>query len=389
MTCEQNHDSALVEQALQFAREASFDVNNLADIATPALLIDEAILDHNIVRMAEYCQKHSIALRPHAKTHKSLEIGRRQLAAGAIGLSVAKPGEARVMAQTGAELLIAYPPITPSSLQTIEELRHEVGIIVAVDSLEAVELLAANISSGGPQVGVLVDIDLGLKRTGVSTPAESRAIAEKISTYSVLRLDGLFCYPGHITELPDQQATEIAHVSETIRRHLEHWAAAGLSARIVSGGSTPTAFNSHLMEGVTEIRPGTYVFNDANTLRGGHCALADCAARVVTTVVSNAVADQVVVDAGSKTMARDACIPQPTAGFGFVLEYPQARVRSLNEEHGVLDVSRCSSRPRIGERISIVPNHICPAVNLTDTMWLRKVDGTLQQLPVDARGKVW
>jgi D-serine deaminase-like pyridoxal phosphate-dependent protein len=162
-----------------------------------------------------------------------------------------------------------------------------------------------------------------------------------------------------------------------------------LSVSIISGGSTPTAFNSHLFEVVTEIRPGTYVFNDANTLLGGHCTLADCAARVVTTVVSNAVADQVVVDAGSKTMARDACLPQPSAGFGFVLEYPQARVRSINEEHGVLDVSDCSRRPRIGERISIIPNHICPAVNLSDMMWLRTTDGNLKHLPVDARGRVW
>lgn len=381
-----NSDDPLLKDAAQLA--APFGVKDLPEIATPALLIDEVILDRNIARMAEYCRKHSIGLRPHAKTHKSLEIARRQIAAGAIGLSVAKASEAEVMAQSGAELLIAYPPITPSSLRTIEELRQKVGIIVAVDSLEAVELLTGNISSDGPNVGVLVDIDLGLHRTGVGTPEESRAIAERVSNCSSLEIKGLFCYPGHITEIPNEQATEIAKANDIIRRHLELWNASGLSAPIVSGGTTPTAFNSHLFEGVTEIRPGTYVFNDANTFRGGHCSLADCAARVVTTVVSNAVADQVVVDAGSKTMARDACLPQPAAGFGLVLEYPQARVKSLNEEHGVIDVSRCASRPRLGERISIIPNHICPAVNLSDTFWLRKLDGTLTKLPVDARGMV-
>jgi D-serine deaminase-like pyridoxal phosphate-dependent protein len=381
-----NNDDALINEVKRLA--VAFDVNDLPEIATPALLIDEVILDRNIARMAEYCREHSIALRPHARTHKSLEIARRQLAAGAIGLSVAKSSEGKVMTQSGANLLIAYPPITPSSLRTIDELRHKVGIIVAVDSVEAVELLTANISTDGPSVGVLVDIDLGLHRTGVGTPEESRQIAERVSNCRNLELKGLFCYPGHITELPDEQATEISKANGIIRRHLEIWKASGLSAPIISGGTTPTAYNSHLFEGVTEIRPGTYVFNDANTVRGGHCALADCAARVVTTVVSNAVADQVVVDAGSKTMARDTCLPQPSAGFGFVLEYPQARVRSLNEEHGVIDVSRCLSRPRLGERISIIPNHICPAVNLTDSMWLRTVDGTLMELPVDARGMV-
>lgn len=385
----ENHNDVLLEEAQRLADAAALDVNDLPEIATPALLIDEIVLDRNIATMGEYCREHSIALRPHAKTHKSLEIARRQLAAGAIGLSVAKASEAEVMAQSGAELLIAYPPITPSSLQTIEELRHKIGVIVAVDSLEAVELLAANMAPDGTTVGVLVDVDLGLHRTGVGTPEVSRTIAERVSNSRNLELKGLFCYPGHITELPDEQATEIAKANEIIRRHLECWSASGLSASIVSGGTTPTAFNSHLFESVTEIRPGTYVFNDANTLRGGHCKLADCAARVVTTVVSNAVADQVVVDAGSKTMARDACLPQPAAGFGFVLEYPQARVRSLNEEHGVIDISQCPKPPRLGEQISIIPNHICPAVNLADSIWLRSSDGQLQQRRIDARGKVW
>jgi D-serine deaminase-like pyridoxal phosphate-dependent protein len=142
------------------------------------------------------------------------------------------------------------------------------------------------------------------------------------------------------------------------------------------------------MAGITEIRPGSYVFNDANTARGGHCRLADCAARVVTTVVSDAVPGQVIVDAGSKALARDQCIPQPVAGYGFVLEYPQARIKSLSEEHGQVDVSQCPHRPRIGECVSIIPNHICPAVNLTDFMWLRTADGNLRELPVDARGMV-
>jgi hypothetical protein len=188
-----NNDSALVDEAKQLA--GSFDVNELAQIATPALLVDEAVLNRNIAWMADYCRKHSIALRPHAKTHKSLEIARRQLAAGAFGLSVAKASEAEIMAETGAKLLIAYPPITPSSLQTIDTLRQQVGVIVAVDSLEAVELLAANMSPDGTQVGVLVDIDLGLHRTGFGllrnrgrSPSEWRVAVRCDSTvYSVIR----------------------------------------------------------------------------------------------------------------------------------------------------------------------------------------------------------
>jgi D-serine deaminase-like pyridoxal phosphate-dependent protein len=383
-------DQTLIDEARSLSRDRSFDVNDLDKLPTPVLLVDDTILTCNLQRMAEYCRAHDLSLRPHTKTHKSLEIARRQLEAGAIGLTVAKPGEARVMAQTGASLLIAYPPITSSCLAAIAELRWKVSVTVAVDSLSAVERLEPLVTSvEAPSVGVLVDVDLGLKRTGVGSPEESRRIAERVIKCTGLRLDGLFCYPGHITERPDEQADQIARANETIRRHMECWAASGLTVNIVSGGSTPTAYNSHLMEGLTEIRPGSYVFNDANTVRGGHCQLADCAARVVTTVVSDAVPGQVIVDAGSKSLARDPSFSHPESGYGIVLEYPEARITSLNEEHGVIDVSHCTRRPRIGERISIIPNHICPAVNLTDVFWLRTSDGSLNQLPVDARGKVW
>ena len=388
MSLSADEDAALLDEALTLYRDRTFDVNELDGLATPILLIDDVILTRNIASMADYCRQHDLALRPHTKTHKSLEVSRRQLAAGAVGLTVAKPGEARIMAETGAPVLIAYPPITPASLAAIGELRWRVNVTVALDSLMAVERLESIASPEAPTVGVLVDVDLGLKRTGVGLPEESRKIAERIVASKTLRLDGLFCYPGHITERPDEQAGEIARASEIIRRHLDYWATNGVACTIVSGGSTPTAYNSHLMEGVTEIRPGSYVYNDANTVRGGHCQLADCAARVVTTVVSDAVPGQVVVDAGSKALARDQCFPQPAAGFGIVLEYPEARIRSLSEEHGQIDISRCSRPPRLGERVSIIPNHICPAVNLTDVFWLRTADGTLKQLPVDARGMV-
>jgi D-serine deaminase-like pyridoxal phosphate-dependent protein len=305
-----------------------------------------------------------------------------------VGLTVAKPGEARVMAEAKASVLIAYPPITQSCLSAIEELRRKVCVTVAVDSLAAVEQLETITTSDAPSVGVLIDIDLGLKRTGVGRPEDSAMLACRVAACNGLRLEGLFCYPGHITQLPAEQGEEIARAAGIIHRHLDAWAAHGLQATVVSGGSTPTAYNSHLMAGVTEIRPGSYVFNDANTVRGGHCQMADCAARIVTTVVSDAVSGQVIVDAGSKALARDQCIPQPTAGYGFVLEYPEARVRSLSEEHGQIDVSQCLRPPRIGERVSIIPNHICPAVNLTDVMWLRGADGNLRQLRIDARGMV-
>ena len=140
-------------------------------------------------------------------------------------------------------------------------------------------------------------------------------------------------------------------------------------ALIVSGGSTPTAYQSHLIPQLTEIRPGTYIYNDMNTVRGGFCTLDDCAARIICTVVSNAVPNQIVLDAGTKTLTSDACIPARDSGHGFIVEYPQAKIVALSEEHGQVDVSRCDHQPDLGQRVTVIPNHICPCVNLQNDVW--------------------
>jgi D-serine deaminase-like pyridoxal phosphate-dependent protein len=161
-----------------------------------------------------------------------------------------------------------------------------------------------------------------------------------------------------------------------------------MAAPIVSGGSTPTAYQSHLVSHLTEIRPGTYIFNDMNTVRGGFCSHDDCAARIVATVISDAVPGQVVIDAGSKTLTNDVCIPARDSGFGFVVEYPDARITRLSEEHGQVDVTSCRSRPAVGDRITVIPNHICPCVNLQEAVWWAKSGEPLCHLPIDARGKI-
>jgi D-serine deaminase-like pyridoxal phosphate-dependent protein len=164
------------------------------------------------------------------------------------------------------------------------------------------------------------------------------------------------------------------------------WSDHGLQARIVSGGSTPTAFQSHQIPEYTEIRPGTYIYNDMNTVRGGYCGLEDCAAHVVCTVVSTAVPGQVVIDGGSKTLTAELCPAAPDSGHGYILEYPEARIAKLSEEHGQVDIRACRAGPQLGERVTVIPNHICPCVNLQDAVWWRDEEGRLQELPIDARG---
>ena len=227
-----------------------------------------------------------------------------------------------------------------------------------------------------------------MRRTGVATAQESLALAQLVSKTKGVRLDGILCYPGHIWNPVAEQAQPLAAVSAKLQETIDLWKANGLEAKIVSGGSTPTALRSHLVPQLTEIRSGTYVFNDMNTFRGGFCALADCSARIFCTVISTAVKDQIVLDGGTKTFTSDFCIPARDSGHGYMVEYPDAKITALSEEHGQVDVSRCAKRPKIGERVSIIPNHICPCVNLQDAIWWREADGSLQKIKVDARGKL-
>jgi D-serine deaminase-like pyridoxal phosphate-dependent protein len=355
---------------------------------TPFLLVDEATVRRNIDRLAEYGQQNRIGIRPHTKTHKSLRIASLQLEAGAVGLTVAKPGEAEVMAREDYDLLVAYPMVDPGQAQRLAALARHATVRVAIDSDAALGVLGAAARAQRVTFGILVDIDVGLHRTGVATSDKALALAQRVDRAAGVRLDGLFFYPGQIWDPPDAQEEALEAVSSLVAATVDLWGQHGLDARCVSGGSTPTAFQSHLVTDLTEIRPGTYVFNDMNTVRGGYCSLDDCAARIVSTVVSDAVAGQVVVDAGSKTLTSDLCRPAPESGHGLVIEYPEACIVRLSEEHAQVDVGACTRRPVLGERVTIVPNHICPCVNLQDSYWWKQTDGSFTSCPVDARGKV-
>jgi D-serine deaminase-like pyridoxal phosphate-dependent protein len=200
-------------------------------------------------------------------------------------------------------------------------------------------------------------------------------------------LDGIMVYPGYITGPKKKQIKELRNVQNQCEELLRKFKKKGLCCDIVSSGSTPTAFQSHAAPAITEIRPGTYIFNDMNIVHGKYCQLADCAARVHATVVSTAVPGQVVIDAGSKTLTMDACGPSPNSGHGFVVEYPKAKIKKLTEEHGQVDISRCAKPPSLGEQISLVPNHICPCINLHDQVWMKESQN-LEPLRIDARGCV-
>jgi len=360
-----------------------------ATVPTPALVVDAAVVQRNIDRMAEYARQHGLHLRPHTKTHKSKFLAQHQLDGGAVGLTVAKVGEAQVMADLGAELLLAYPPVDRPRCEKLTQLADAGRILVALDSTYAADALAADAKRAGVQIGILIDLDVGMGRTGVQSADDALKLAQHVDRLDNVTVEGLFCFPGHLFMPPAEQGEALSQVADRLDQAIDLWKRHGLSTRIVSGGSTPTAFQSHHVKAYTEIRPGTYIFFDMNSVHGGVCELADCAARVVCTVVSDAVPNQVVIDAGSKALAADRCVPAPDRGHGYVVEYPEAHMKALSEEHGWVDVSRCERRPQVGERITVIPNHICPCVNLQDRMWLlRDADEPLESLRVDGRGKL-
>ena len=362
----------------------------LHDFPTPFILIDAATVRRNLQRMASYARLQGLGLRPHTKTHKSRRLARLQMEHGAIGLTVAKVGEAIVMAPETTDILMAYPAFHPSRCAELAGLAHGRSVRVAIDSTVAADALAEASRSDGSTIGVLIDLDVGHHRTGVQNADESLALAQHVSRTSGLRLDGILFYPGHLSHgPPGSMEAGLRAVSAKVDEALDLWRRSGLEAGIVSGGSTPAGWLSHLIPQLTELRPGTYVYNDVNTLHQQCATLDDCAARIICTVVSTAVPGQFVIDAGSKTLTSDRCGPAPDSGHGLIVEYPQAKIAKLSEEHGHVDATACDQRPKVGDRVTVIPNHVCPCINLQDVVWWQEPGQTPEPLNVDARGKVY
>jgi D-serine deaminase-like pyridoxal phosphate-dependent protein len=311
-----------------------------------------------------------------------------QLDAGAVGLTAAKVTEAEVISDPQQDVLLAYPPVGLERAHRLALLARDRTVRAVVDSMTAIEMISESAESQQTTVGLLIELDVGMGRMGVASPEATVPLAKAIDRAPNVRLDGIMVYPGHIWEQVKQQEEPLAAVNELLAETIALWAKHGLAPTIVSGGSTPTAYQSHFVTHLTEIRPGTYVFNDMNTLQGGFCTIVDCAARVHATVISDAVPGQIVIDAGSKTLSSDRCLPAMDSGFGRILELEGSRITRLSEEHGQVDVTECRSPPRVGQRVTLIPNHVCPCLNLQESIWWAEPDELPRQISVDARGKL-
>ncbi len=362
---------------------------HVSELDTPALLIDLDIMERNLRRVADYAKTHDLRLRPHTKTHKVPEVGRLQLKSGAAGLTVAKVGEAEVMlAADPPDLLVAYPVIGRSKLERLMAVARKTRLTVALDNLFAARQLSDAAREAQVNVNVLAEVDVGMGRVGVAPGAELVQLAQSIQRFPRLAFDGITFYPGHIKDSGEKGQEAMESLAQLIASMLEDLKRAGIEVRIVSGGSTPTLFESHRLKGLNEIRPGTYVYNDLNTWRSGGCSLEACAASIQVTVVSNARPGHMIVDGGSKTFSSDRAFGSSESSYGRVVEAPDAVFHNLNEEHGYVDIRRAGREFSIGERVRIIPNHVCVAVNLHEYVYGVRAGQVEQRWKVAGRGKI-
>jgi D-serine deaminase-like pyridoxal phosphate-dependent protein len=348
------------------------------EFGTPAVVIDLDRVEANIARVQKLCEAAGVANRPHIKTHKSPVLARMQVAAGARGITCQKLGEAEVMVDGGIDdILISYNILGEQKVGRLGRLLERAAITVAADNPTTIAGLPMAAEIAGRPLGVVIECDTGRKRAGVETAKEAIELAGRIKEQPGLAFAGFLFYPTE-TSWPQTQ-----RFFDEARRAVR---ALGLEAKIVSTGGTPNLPNMGKLDGATEHRAGTYIFNDRMMLACGAATPEDCALNVYATVVSRAAPERGILDAGSKTLTADTGALDD--GFGLVLEYPQAKIAAFAEEHGFLDLTRSNARPKVGEVVRVVPNHVCVVVNMVDRMIAVRGNKIVDVLPVAARGRL-
>lgn len=358
----------------------------LEALETPALIVDVDRLDANIARWAAFAREAGVRLRPHGKTHKCVEIARKQLDAGAVGLTLAKVGEAEVMAASGIpDIFLAYEVVGQPKLPRLLALARTARIRVGVDSAEGAEALARAAQAAGLVIDVLLEVDSGLGRCGVQPGDPLMALAKHVARVRGLRIAGLFTYRGYRTDREAAGREE----GEIMVREADRLRAAGIEIEEVSVGSTPTGRSAGRVPGVTEIRPGTYVFNDATQVRWGSAAPEECALTILTRVISRPSGDVAILDAGSKVLTTERG-PFSSRGesHGVMRGFPDCQIDRLWEEHGRVQLTDEARRLQVGALVEVIPTHICPTVNLAERLVCVQEGRVVGTWAVAARARV-
>jgi len=360
-------------------------------IDTPALLIDRDIMMENLVYMQNKANQYNVNLRPHVKTHRMPELAKLQVRQGACGITVAKVGEAEVMADHGLDnIFIANEIVGISKLERIRELHRKINIRTGVDSTFQIDQLESVFHDEEKGIEVLIEVEVGENRSGVITDEQLIALAKYIQSKKKVVLKGVFSHEGHSYKAKDVE-TCIAVALESQERTLRAaniLRELGVDVDTVSIGATPSLLNAAISKGITEIRPGTYILMDVGQA-GAIQDYSRCAATVLTTVISKPTEERVVLDAGAKALtsqnrAGGICA---TPGYGVLKQATDLRLSGVFDEHGLIYDKTFRDQVAIGDKIEVIPNHICPTCNLYDKAYLVSNGELVKEIAILCRGK--
>jgi D-serine deaminase-like pyridoxal phosphate-dependent protein len=366
------------------------------DLLTPCVLVDRSRVERNVERMQSAANDGAKRLRPHAKTHKSVNLARLQIARGAVGICCAKLGEAEVFADAGIDdIRLAYP-LNPVNAPRVLALLDRTHLSFIVDHADVARGWSDAMRNAGTEVDVLVKVDVGLHRCGIDPAAHGAAdFVARVASMPGLRFRGLLSHAGHAYGASSSdEAAAIAHAEAAVLSDLAaRVRALGVPVDEISVGATPTARFSAQEKGVTELRPGNYIYHDRMQVALGAAAWDDCALSVLARVVTAHAPDRLVLDCGSKTLTSDlARGPGNTTGYGTIMSAldstePDASlvIERLSEEHAVVRALR-PSHLAPGDLVRIIPNHSCVVSNLMDSVWLVDRDEVVEQMDISARG---
>jgi D-serine deaminase-like pyridoxal phosphate-dependent protein len=346
-----------------------------ADLDTPAVTVDLDIVERNIRRVQSDFDRLGIANRPHIKTHKIPALGRMQMQAGAAGITCQKLGEVEVFVDAGVadDILLTFNLVGRQKTERLMALSKRVKrLAVVLDNEVVARGLSEAGAAHGTDVPFLVECDTGFGRNGVQTPEQALDLARL--RLPRLRFEGLMTFPNR------DPSTRLF-----FERAIEVFKRAGIPLSVISGGGTPALTSVAKFPMLTEHRAGTYIYNDVMVVAAGGATWDDCAMRVRATVVSRPAPERAVIDCGTKVLTSDL---YTVTGYGHVMEYPDAAISSLSEEHGVVDLSKCAERPSVGDVVHVVPNHCCVVSNMVDEVYGLRAGAVEVVWPVAARGAV-
>lgn len=362
---------------------------NKFELDTPSLLIDFNKLENNIAVMQKIADNNGVKLRPHTKTHKTPYIAHMQQRAGSRGITVAKLGEAEVMNAAGIDdILVAFPLQGAAKMERLLRLAERAHMRVSLDSIKVAQDISDAASQRGLKIPFYVEVDPGLHRVGLPPREATRDFVRQVTKLPGIEFIGLLTHAGQVHSVKTleevmavgkSEGEQMVETAEMIR-------ADGIAVQEVSVGSTPTARFAAQVQGVTEIRPGTYVFYDTMQVNKFACAWDDCAQTVLLTVVAKH-PDRLIFDGGSKTLTSDRG-PGGAATFGTVVGFPNLEIYALSEEHAHVRIAGKGALPHIGDKVRVIPNHACAVMNLHNQFVATRGDEVIGSFDIAARGKI-